>query len=310
MAHQSGALLIALTASLLGACMSHTRSDEGDAGRTADAASSDGAIPDGGTDASVLDSCACIDAPPPDAGVVSCAPMDAQAIVCPSAICDGLDSYAWNGERCLPIACGTCVGADCAGLPHSMEQCVAAHASCEPALCTGTGGEWLFFAEECGHYVCGFPTPADCIVGMPVCNCGAGRSFAPGGGCFTDTTCPEVDPLPPMELCAATGGTWTAAICCSPRCGVPCAAACAADACVCSATQVFDPLRGCVDTAECHVRPAGDECATPRGLRCADGLLCCMRCGGAGCDPISRCQVPLCDADPNIDECGNDRFAP
>ncbi len=303
MAHRRSVLIVALGASLLGACLSHTRDDESDAG-VADAATTDGMV---------SDACACLDVGPlPDTGVppASCAAADAQAIVCPTGVCDGLDDYVWDGERCVMIDCGTCVGADCGLAAHSMEACVAAHATCEPALCTSTGGEWLFFAEECHHFACGVPLPSECLVGMPVCNCGASRSFATGTGCFDDALCPEVDPIAPEVLCGDTGGTWTESICCSPHCGVACAALCDAPACVCGPTQVFDAIRGCVDTAECHVRPAGDVCDEGRDVRCADGLLCCLHCGGAGCEAEAHCQLPVCDADPDIDECGDNRLAP
>lgn len=303
-AHRTQALVAILGASLLSACLSHTRAEPGvDAGP-------------GETDTGieVADSGLLLDAfvPTEDGGTSpsSCAPADASAIVCPSGICDGFDNYVWDGERCIMIPCGTCVGPDCEHAAHSIGECQVQHATCEPQLCTSTGGEWLFFAEECQHFICGQPTFADCLVGMPICDCGPGRSFAPGTGCFDDATCPEVDPLPPESLCNDTGGTWTAGICCSPHCGVPCAAECLAPACVCGATQDFDPIRGCVDTAECHVRPAGDVCNEAAGVRCEDGLLCCQRCGGAGCDPEAHCQAPLCDGDPDIDECGNNLLAP
>lgn len=255
--------------------------------------------------------CACVDAAfPHDGGApASCAAEDARAMVCPGAICDGLDAYAWDGERCVTIACGTCVGADCGALPRSLEACEAAHRGCEPALCRASGGEWLFWAEECEHRRCGQPGLAICEVGMPVCDCGVGRSFDPTLGCVDDPSCGEVDPLPPDALCASTGGTWTEGICCPTRCGRFCDAECLAPACVCGELEIFDPVRGCIDAAECRgARSVGETCG--EGVRCADGLLCCQRCGGAGCDPVQTCLAPVCDDDPTIDECGNDLLAP
>ncbi len=248
---------------------------------------------------------------PVDAHVTpaSCTADDAQPMVCPSAICDGLDSYAWDGERCTRIDCGTCMGADCGHLPTSQAACEAAHASCVPQMCRATGGQWLFWAQECHHYQCGLPLPSECLVGMPVCNCGAHRSFdVARGGCFDDDSCPEVDPLPPQTLCESTGGTWSRGICCNTRCGQFCDLDCAADACACGPLQVFDALRGCVDDAECHVHTVGQECDAQ--VRCQDGLLCCQHCGGAGCSPTMNCQAPLCDSDPFVDVCGNNLLAP
>lgn len=254
-----------------------------------------GALPDGGDlDGGV--------APQP------CTPQDAHEVTCPSAICDGLDSYAWDGERCVRIDCGTCMGADCGHLATSLETCEAAHAACVPELCRATGGEWLFYTEECHHYVCGNPQPSECLIGMPVCNCGDGRSFDATTGCFDDASCPVVDPLPPQTLCTSTGGAWMTGICCNTHCGQFCDLDCVADACACGPLQVFDPVRGCVDDAACHVHTVGQEC-NPQ-IRCQDGLICCQHCGGAGCDPTMTCEAPVCDADPNVDECGNNLLAP
>lgn len=250
------------------------------------------------------------DAPPVDGGgAPSCDADDARAILCPAGICDGLDSFAWDGERCIRIDCGTCEGADCGGLARSPEECQARHAECVPEQCRATGGDWLFFAEECFHYRCGVSQPAPCLVGRPVCNCGAGRSFVDGVGCEDDPSCALVDPLPPDLLCANTGGTWTDGICCSTVCGQFCPLACAAPGCVCGAMEIFDGLNGCTPGAECFEREAGQSCDGAR-TRCADGLICCEHCGGAGCDPTMTCEAPVCDADPNIDECGNNLLAP
>jgi hypothetical protein len=246
-----------------------------------------------------------------DGGAVpsSCSAQSAAETICPATLCDGPDSFAWDGERCIRIDCGACTGTDCGHLPTSLAACEASHASCIPEMCRATGGEWLFWAEECQHYRCGNPQPAECLVGMPVCNCGDHRSFDfARGGCFDDTSCPEVDPLPPMQLCTATGGTWTPGICCNTHCGQFCPLACASPGCVCGDLQVFDAVRGCVDSAECHVVDAGHECSDR--VRCRDGLICCEHCGGAGCDPHMTCTAPVCDADPNIDTCGNNLLAP
>lgn len=305
MAHLRAPHLFALLALIAGCPDSH--GTEGDAGTP---------------DAPYYDSwcLACEDAslPPPDVSPhdvgpdapepASCAPDDAREVVCPDAICDGLDQYAWDGERCVTIACGTCEGTDCGTLTTSLEACQLAHATCDAELCRTTGGDWQFWAEECGHYVCGQPVDATCFVGMPVCNCGYERSFETGRGCVPDE-CPIYDLAEPSVLCGETGGTWTAGICCSTRCGVPCDLDCVAPACVCGAMEIFDAIRGCIPATECFERELGQTC-TNVNSRCADGLLCCQRCTGAGCDPDSVCQAPVCDGDPTIDECGNNLLAP
>ncbi len=306
MAHLRSVFFLLLCAlAVVGCSESHGVSDQNDGGSapdspfwTEDAPRSD--APYWAPDAPVW-----VDAGPAN----DCSAQDAHEAVCPGAVCDGLDSYAWDGERCVPIDCGACMGTDCASLPRSQTICESNHASCIPEMCRATGGEWLFYAQECLPYQCGRPQPAECLVGMPVCNCGDGRSFDPArGGCFDDTTCPVVDPLPPEQLCGATGGAWTDGICCPSHCGEPCALACTAPACVCGPLQVFDAERGCVDDAACHVASFGGECSDQ--VRCPDRQLCCQSCTGAGCDPVRHCIAPVCDADPQTDTCGNHLLTP
>jgi len=278
---------------------------DGDAGHDAPFSGDSDHAPD--TYIPPVDACSC-DAPPPPP---SCNPQDARPITCPAGICDGLDSWAWDGERCELISCGTCEGAECGTLPHSEAECLSAHANCEPALCRDTGGEWLFHTEECEHYRCGRPQPATCLVGRPVCDCGGGRAFFEELGCVEIDGCPEVDPLPPETVCADSGGTWMTGICCPTSCGVFCDEDCASPACACGPLQTFDGERGCVDDVICHTRTVDQTCTTDSDRRrCEDGLICCQNCGGAGCDPEAHCRAPLCDADPDTDECGNNRLAP
>lgn len=314
MAHPRVLLLCALVGSpllaLAGCGNAHTTDTDagsavGDGGQAQDGGviSPDGAATDAGPATDVGPG-------PSDAGPsASCDAQDAQEMTC-AAICDGPDSYAWDGERCVAIDCGACTGTACGSLPHSMAECQAQHATCIPELCRASGGEWRFYDAECQHYRCGQPQPAECLVGMPICNCGAGRSFDPArGGCFLDTTCPDVDPLPPMQLCEATGGAWTDGICCNTVCGQLCDLECAAPACQCGPLEVFDAIRGCVDAAQCHeVVAPGAECN--QQLRCANGMICCQHCTGAGCQTTTTCEAPLCDSDPNIDVCGNNLLAP
>ena len=56
----------------------------------------------------------------------------------------------------------------------------------EAELCVATGGWWD--VNSCGHYWCGLPPDCDAII--PGCDCGEGRSFAAGTGCFDDESCP------------------------------------------------------------------------------------------------------------------------
>jgi hypothetical protein len=285
-------LLAAAAFSLLGCPSSSGLTDAG----------VDGAIPP--VDAAGLDVPVRDAAPLP----LGCAPDDAREIVCPESGCDGPPSFAWDGTRCVPIACGACEGADCASIETSLDACRAAHATCDAELCRATDGDWQFWAEECGHHVCGVPPPQTCEVGTPVCDCGATRTFVPGVGCAPDD-CPAVDPLPPEMLCGRTGGAWTDGICCSTTCGVFCELDCAAPGCVCGAFEVFDLVRGCVPATECFVRSEGETCTNERS-RCDDGLICCQTCGGAGCEPERTCRAPVCDGDPATDVCGNNALAP
>lgn len=247
--------------------------------------------------------------PPLDAGGPRelCDPQDARAEICPELLCDGPPNFYWQGDRCVVVDCGACVGADCGTTWGSLEACEAAHASCEAQLCRSTGGDWRWWAEECGHYTCGFPPPIDCFVGGPVCDCGLGQRFEPGVGCV-DADCPTFPPRPDREtLCLDTGGRWENT-CCDSVCGELCADACTAPACNCGPLEIFDEAFGCQRATRCYERRAGESCHD--GARCADGTICCDRCGGAGCEGAPRCVPPVCDGDESRDECGNDRDAP
>ncbi len=248
-------------------------------------------------------------APGADTGATSsCEAHRVTAEAC-RPLCDGPDQWYWDGERCVRFDCGECVGEDCGLGVVSEAECASAHASCEPELCRATGGDWLFWAEECEHYRCGAPQLASCLIGRPVCDCGPGRVFDAAVGCVSEGTCP--DPLPsPEALCRATGGAWEN-VCCPSHCGVPCAAACAALACTCGPFEVFDDTRGCVESSECHDGRMVDQTCTTEGVvRCADGLICCQDCGGAGCFGEPTCRAPTCDPSGMLDVCGNNRLAP
>lgn len=248
--------------------------------------------------------------PPVDAGGphASCSAEDASAEICPEILCDGPPTWHWNGERCVQMECGACVGADCErAWTSSRMDCEAEHAGCEPALCRATSGTWRWWDELCGHYVCGEVPLAICEVGAPACDCGYGRNFVPGEGCQADAACPAVDPLPMDVLCTATGGTM-AATCCPSECGQACPRDCAALACTCGPMEIFDSIRGCTLGARCMERLPGERCEG--GARCEGGTICCDRCGGAGCAGEPTCIVPVCDPDPDIDTCGNNRLAP
>lgn len=237
-----------------------------------------------------------------DAGVrATCDAQDAAARICPDALCDGPGTWHWNGDSCFWVDCGACEGDDCGSSWSSQSECALDHATCESALCRATSGTWKWWAEECGHYTCGQAPPIDCILGMPVCDCGDARRFDAERGCIA-ADCAEIDPLPADTLCASTGGSWTAS-CCHTTCGQPCAAACAATACDCGPAREFDVARGCIETSRCHERMRDETCEGD--ARCESGTICCQHCGGAGCFGSPTCEDPLCDTDEHTDTCGN-----
>lgn len=239
---------------------------------------------------------------PPDLGMTpSCAAQDARAVVCPTLFCDDVGAWHWNGDRCVYIECGACEGTDCGAGAITEGECFRSHASCVPSLCRASGGEWLFWAQECGHRECGYPVPELCEAGFPICDCGLSGVFDAARGCV-DGMCGEIDPLPRDLLCTSTGGRWDA-ICCDTVCGQRCELPCAAPACDCGPSRIFDLARGCVETSRCFERTRGETCGP--GARCEAGTICCERCGGAGCfgDPV--CAAPTCDSDAHTDECGN-----
>ncbi|MBX3273809.1 MAG: hypothetical protein KF729_26330 [Sandaracinaceae bacterium] len=220
----------------------------------------------------------------PDAGVAApCDAEDAREDLCPAALCDGPGSIHWDGERCVLVDCGACIGEDCPRGWPSLEACEAAHASCEPVQCRATGGEWRFWAEECEHWECGRPQPVACILGRPVCDCGPRMRFdAAAGGCVM-ALCPEVEPRTRDQLCADTGGRW-GPLCCHSECGQGCPDPCAAGACDCGPFRVFDEVRGCLEATRCFEPGVGEAC--DGRARCATGAI---------CDPATgTCARPAC----------------
>jgi len=244
----------------------------------------------------------------PDGGSGTCDPDAVAVTICPDAVCDGLPRWFWSGDRCFPIECGACTGAGCGGGSGSEAECASAHATCEASLCRGTGGTYRWWAEDCGHWQCGRPIPADCLVGGPSCDCGAFRSFDLATGCFDDDSCPVPEPVPDDELCRASGGSWET-ICCHTDCGEVCAEPCVNPACNCGPGKVFEAgARGCVEASRCFERQPGQTCGEP--ARCEAGTICCDHCSGAGCFGVPTCDFPLCDDDDTVDMCGNDLDAP
>ena len=237
-----------------------------------------------------------------------CDAEDAAAALCPETECDGPPTWHWNGDDCVPISCGTCVGADCARASSSADACWAAHAQCAPARCRTTGGEWRFWGPACGHFVCGAEPPAICEAPVPVCDCGPRRRFDEAAGCVAEPSCPVGPPArEPEAACLATGGTW-GDFCCHSECGERCLEDCVTPACDCGSGRVFES-DGCVARARCFEgRREGEIC--DGDARCMPGLICCERCGGAGCFGPARCQRAVCDDDPDTDLCGNDLLAP
>jgi hypothetical protein len=244
------------------------------------------------------------DAGPPvlDAGMASCEPDDAHPILCPDLLCDGPPTWHWDGESCLAIECGACEGADCDRGSSSREICVATHAACDAALCLETGGTWKWWAEQCGHDICGQVPLESCLIGRPACACGPSSRFEPLVGCVHDGTCGIPEPGTPEQLCGWTGGTW-GSFCCHTECGERCGDDCTSPACDCAGPrEVFEPGRGCVESASCWSRTLGQSC--DETTRCPASTLCCRTCSGAGCfDP--SCRVPVCDGDEHTDICGN-----
>lgn len=230
----------------------------------------------------------------PDGGATMpsiCAADEVTERLC-GPICDGPDLFYWAGDRCWQIDCGRCEGRDCGRGTLRRETCEEAHASCTPQLCRETGGDWLFAADFCGHFVCGRPTDLDCEVGMPVCNCGPGKTFFEGSGCVEIDGCvPDPEVPTPEQLCTRSQGTWTTGICCPTHCGELCPLPCASDACHCGPSAVWSDLLGCVPTSECYVDGLGDALG-PRH-RCEDGLIPCA-CTGSDCPGLTQCTTPTC----------------
>ena len=236
-------------------------------------------------------------APDPTTPPNSCSPANARPLLCPDIDCDAGPSWFWNGDSCVPMECGACVGEDCNMGASTQEQCERDHASCEASLCRNTGGIWRWWDNECGYW-CGRPD-GDCEDVGPTCDCGLFGSFDPSMGCVPDD-CPVPEPVSQQELCEGTGGTW-GAFCCDSVCGTPCPLFCAELACDCGPGREFLDT-GCRQTARCFERQLNESC--DESSRCAPGTICCSRCTDDNCRPAT-CQPPTCSHDGTTDFCGN-----
>ena len=258
----------------------------GDAGPSLDAVAADAVPPprEGGDG---------FDAPSPiDAGVVpgTCGAMDAQLDVC-AETCFAITGAFWDGSRCVESHCD-CVGPECM-VYADVASCEAAHAHCDAALCTSTGGAWFSRPQYCAHFECGSQPDVLCDEVLSVCDCGTYGVFVEGVGCMPGPLCELIAPTEPEPLCASTGGTWTLGICGHTTCGRFTDLDCAGPGCVCGPYQIFDDERGCIQSPECDVRLPGEDCTETR--LCGEGNVCCVA-GGASI--TMRCEAPMC-GDPS-----------
>ena len=123
-----GRWVLGLSATLwIGAvgCVASHSMDGDDAGLPTDAGI-DAYVP--GWDASV-DASTSFDAGAPR----GCEAEDAVEGWCtPELECDAAPTWHWNGDECVPIPCGLCVGDDCYTGAATLAECAATHAACSP----------------------------------------------------------------------------------------------------------------------------------------------------------------------------------
>jgi len=146
-------------------------------------------------------------------------------------------------------------------------------------VCEQTEGTWD--PNSCGHYACG--NPPDCDAVIPGCDCGLGKTFKDGIGCFEDATCQH-----PAEqvMCESTGGVWDLAACGHYTCGMPQACQSVIPGCDCGAFSNFVDGVGCEADMACGTGSTlglGDVCDETADA-CGAGLACCYPCGIPGCD--------------------------
>ncbi|MFT5359477.1 MAG: hypothetical protein ACI9KE_006720 [Polyangiales bacterium] len=201
-----------------------------------------------------------------------CTADDANAVDCPTFICDQPARWHWNGHSCFPVECGACEGADCDSGPFEREECEAAHRTCSSTLCRESEGTWRFWGiGDCG-FDCGLPSGDDCAAG-PTCDCGAFATFVEGRGCVEMESCigPPIF-ISPEEYCEMSGGEW-GGFCAHSHCGQRSPLACAQPACDCPWPQVFDEGRGCVDGEACFRGDGGcnERSICGQGMACIDG---------------------------------------
>ena len=172
-----------------------------------------------------------------------------------------------------------------------MEECEAAHASCDAVPCEATGGQW--FSEAVGGcgFACGAPAEMDCLAPMAACRCASGKTFERGEGCRPDPACGM------KELCLATRGTFFPAAgpdCyCSFMCGSPTRCAGCNDACNCGPHRNYVEGQGCVVDDGCGGATVEGKCASTGGTWHPDG-----GCGDYACgnpNTAEPCVMPGCD---------------
>jgi hypothetical protein len=208
----------------------------------------------------------------------------------------------WDGSECFSTVGCECAGADCGAAFASTEECTAAHASCDGALCLRDGGQWFpASAGFCG-FECGLPSEMTCFTPYASCNCGPDRNFVPGAGCVSlDAACD------PSLLCRLTEGRWvlSSESPCGFECGVANPAYCESpfDSCDCGIYRNFDSSRGCFPDHACVATIGRTVCTVTGGTwhDCTAGDPGCS-CGDYHCgvpnysDP---CIVPGCDCGPS-----------
>ncbi|MBI5499623.1 MAG: hypothetical protein HY907_05240 [Deltaproteobacteria bacterium] len=228
-----------------------------------------------------------------------CGPQEAAGRVCDGGGCAIVFGPFWDGRECFTTAGCECAGADCDAAWASLDECVAAHAGCDGALCLADGGQWFpASAGFCG-FSCGVPNPTICFTPYDSCDCGPGATFLPGSGCLVGAeTCD------PAMLCGASGGTWhpMTDCFCGFTCGSPGACGACLDSCDCGPHANFQEGRGCVPDPACPDTDRPAICSSTGGTwhDCSAGDPGCS-CGDYACGVPNRvepCIAPGCDCGP------------
>lgn len=274
--------------------------------------------------ATCLADCACAEPQRCDADTRTCQGCSPQCAgrVCGDDTCGGDCGECAAGEMCTNGQCEAACVPQCAGRACGEDGCGGDCGTCDADLVCGLNGQCAAPPARCGDNVCGAGEdcgncPADCglCCGNGMCQRGIGENCAT---CPADCACAADEVCDPRDRVCVVG--------CEPACD---GRTCGADGCggscgdcavgeVCGAggrcgpapAQCGDGRCGagedCANCAfDCGDCCGNDQCQDALGENCSTCAADCACEGGEVCDPARRVCAPVCVAQCDGRNCGD-----